>query len=370
MRWRSAFLALLLMPGAAYATSQGKLEKTQAELKQTRAKAEALSSELKNTEKELRSLRGDVTQVARTIQQREAALTQSERKLRELTEEVANGEERLRMREAEMQRAMLAMLQIERLPAAAMFAQPGNAQDTVRTAAALDVARSALEHDADELKMEIASLKSNREALIRSKERYSKDAAALAARRTALTSQLAKRSALQAKLSTHYQQAESDTKRLAREAESLQQLINELNRTPTTKPAAIPARGKPTTPVAGNVVHRFGERKSESETWRGMMFRTRPSALVVAPAGGEVAFTGPFMNYGPMVLLRHQDGMMSLVAGLGRIDVRLKQNVVAGEPLGIMPATAGQNLYVELREHSKPIDPERWFATVGASLGR
>lgn len=370
MRWRSALFLFLFLPAVAHASSQGKLQQTQAQLSETKAKAEALSKELQTTEKELDSLRGNVTNVARTIQQREASLTQSERKLRALTEEVEHGRERLHAREADMQRAMLAMLQIERLPAAAMFAQPGNAQATVRTAAALDLARSALEHEAAEVRAELETLEQNRTALLREKERYRKDADALTARRSALTSQLAKRSALQAKLSTHYQQADADAKRLAREAASLQQLIEDLDRTPDTRARSIPARGTPTNPVAGSVLHRFGERKSESETWRGMVLRTRPSALVVAPAGGEVAFTGPFMNYGPMVLLRHQGGMMSLVAGLGRIDVRLKQNVRAGEPLGIMPATSGQNLYVELRENSKPIDPARWFATVGASLGR
>lgn len=370
MRWRSALFLFFFLPAAASASSQGKLQQTQAQLSETKAKAEALSKELQNTEKEMDSLRGNVTNVARAIQQREAALTGSERTLRALSEEVANSRERLHTREADMQRAMLAMMQIERLPGAAMFARPGNAQETIRTAAALDLARSTLEREAADVRNELDALERNRAALLREKERYRKDADALAARKAALASQLTKRSALQAKLSSNYQQAEADTRRLAREAASLQQLIDDLDRTPDTRGTAIPARGTPTRPVAGSVLHRFGERKGESETWRGMVLRTRPSALVVAPAGGEVAFTGPFMNYGPMVLLRHQGGMMSLVAGLGRIDVRLKQKVAAGEPLGIMPATAEQNLYVELRENSKPIDPARWFATVGASLGR
>ena len=372
MRWRSALFILLLVPAAAHATSQGKLQQTQAQLQVTRAKAEALSKELRQTETELKGLRSNVTDVARAIQKSEATLTESERKLNRLSAEVTRGEERLKRREADMQRAMLAMLQIERLPTAALFAQPGNAQSMVRTAAALDTARSAIEGEAAQLKTELATLKSARADLVKAQARYRKDASALTAKRNTLTTQLGKRAALQSKLSLHYQNAEADAKRLSRDAASLQQLITNLNSTPTTRApsASLPERGRTTTPVTGSVLHRFGEKKGESDSWRGMLFRTRPSALVVAPAGGEVAFTGPFMNYGPMVLLRHQGGMMSLVAGLSRIDVRLKQTVRAGEPLGVMAATSGQNLYVELRENSKPIDPARWFATVGASLGR
>lgn len=368
---RSALFLFLLVPFAAHASSQGKLERTQAELQATRAKADTLSKELKVAERDLSSLRGDVTKVAHAIQQREAALTESERKLARLTVEVEASEARLSQREADMQRAMLAMLQIERMPAAAMFAQPGNAQDTVRTAAALDLARSALEQDAAGLRAELARLRESRVQLGQARTRYQRDAAELTKKRTTLTSQLSKRADLQARLSTHYRSAEADAKRLSKEAASLQQLITKLNATPDTRVSAnIPERGRPTNPATGTVMHRFGEKKGESDTWRGMMLRTRASALVVAPAGGEVAFTGPFMNYGPMVLLRHQGGMISLVAGLGRIDVQMKQKVKAGEPLGVMGATAGQNLYVELRENSKPIDPARWFATVSSSLGR
>ncbi|MBA4274164.1 MAG: hypothetical protein C0436_00780 [Alphaproteobacteria bacterium] len=372
MRWRSALVIAMLVPCMAQASSQQNLQKTQAQLQATRAKAEALSKELKTAERDMASLREDVTNVARAIQKSEAALTASERRLNALSREVSAGEARLIQREADMQRAMLAMLQIERMPAAAMFAQPGNAQDMVRTAAALDTARSTLEQEAAQLKRELAKLSSARADMLKAKERYTADAASLASKRNTLTAQLSKRSALQTTLSKNYQATDADVRRLAREAASLQQLITKLDNSPSTRPptGSIPARGRTTAPVTGNVVHRFGEKKGESDSWRGMVFRARPSALVVAPAGGEVAFTGPFMNYGPMVLLRHQGGMMSLVAGLARIDVRAKQTVRAGEPLGVMAATGEQNLYVELRENTKPIDPARWFATVSASLGR
>jgi murein hydrolase activator len=371
MQWRSTIFLCLFLPMAAQAEAPQNLKQTQAQLVQTRAKAENLARELRSAESDMQTLRLDVTSVARDIQKSEAVVSQSERTLAQLSQQVAEGEKRLSARESSMQNAMLAMLQIERLPAAALFAQPNKAQDMVRTAAALDTARSALESEAALLKKELATLKEKQTALAAAKEQYRKNAAALNAKRATLTTQLSKRAKLQSTLSQNYQSAEADARRLAREAASLQQLITGLNQQPRSVPAsAIPARGAPTTPVTGNIIHRYGEKKGASDTWRGMMLRTRPSALVVAPSGGEVAFTGPFMNYGSMVLLRHQGNAMSLLAGFGRIDVKLKQAVKAGEPLGVMAATGQQNLYVELRENAKPIDPARWFATVSSSLGR
>ena len=58
--------------------------------------------------------------------------------------------------------------------------------------------------------------------------------------------------------------------------------------------------------------------------------------------------------------------MISLLAGLGNIAVTLNQSIGAGEPLGGMGANGSQNLYYELREGSKPIDPAQWFGNLGA----
>lgn len=52
----------------------------------------------------------------------------------------------------------------------------------------------------------------------------------------------------------------------------------------------------------------------------------------------------------------------SLLAGLNSIDCEVGQMLLAGEPIGQMPKSAEAKLYVELREDSRPIDPEAWFA--------
>jgi septal ring factor EnvC (AmiA/AmiB activator) len=61
-----------------------------------------------------------------------------------------------------------------------------------------------------------------------------------------------------------------------------------------------------------------------------------------------------------------------LLAGLSNSDVAVGQFVLAGEPVGTMPAAARATqskaqdnapvLYVEFRKDQKPIDPEPWWA--------
>jgi hypothetical protein len=52
-------------------------------------------------------------------------------------------------------------------------------------------------------------------------------------------------------------------------------------------------------------------------------------------------------------------------AGFG-LDRRVGQWLVAGEPVGRMPAAAhGAALYLELRFHGQPINPSPWLAIRG-----
>src|SRR3546814_6464457 len=58
---------------------------------------------------------------------------------------------------------------------------------------------------------------------------------------------------------------------------------------------------------------------------------------VVAPLDGTVRFAGEFRGYGRILILEHAGGYHSMISGLGRIDARVGQHVLAGEPLGGVP---------------------------------
>jgi len=134
------------------------------------------------------------------------------------------------------------------------------------------------------------------------------------------------------------------------------------------------ARGRLRWPVAGNVVQHYGEKIHQNETHRGLTLAGRQQAQVVAPFAGEVVFTGPFLDYGQMVILRYGKDYLLLLAGLSRVDCTMGQHLSAGEPLGQLGNTGFRPangrvklpqgralLYLELRHHRKPIDPGAWF---------
>ncbi len=112
-------------------------------------------------------------------------------------------------------------------------------------------------------------------------------------------------------------------------------------------------------PVVGKIMRGFGEKDDFGVASDGIMFAASASSPVVAPQSGRVVFMGPFQGYGNVVIMQHRGGNHSFLAGLGRIDAELGQNVEAGEPLGILPDDGKEKpeLYFEWRKNKKPVNP-------------
>jgi septal ring factor EnvC (AmiA/AmiB activator) len=69
-----------------------------------------------------------------------------------------------------------------------------------------------------------------------------------------------------------------------------------------------------------------------------------------------VAFAGPYPGYGQITIIEHDGGWTSLVTGLGRVDVRVGDRLVAGAPLGL--AGPGRPVVgLELRKDGQPANP-------------
>jgi septal ring factor EnvC (AmiA/AmiB activator) len=145
-----------------------------------------------------------------------------------------------------------------------------------------------------------------------------------------------------------------------------------------TEPAIDPTRPKTlksfdkgaalTQPVAGPVAQRFGQTNEIGAPAQGMTLAGLADSVVVAPFDGQVDYIGPFRGYGTILIIDHGGGYHSTVAGLGRVDARIGEWVVAGEPIGTLPGAAkasdtanGDNsvtLYFELRQDGRPVDPQ------------
>jgi septal ring factor EnvC (AmiA/AmiB activator) len=117
-----------------------------------------------------------------------------------------------------------------------------------------------------------------------------------------------------------------------------------------------------TVPVAGAVTQRFGQSNELGTPSQGMTLAAVGNAEVVAPFDGQVDYIGPFRGYGTILIIDHGGGYHSVLAGLGRVDAKIGEWVVAGEPVGTLADAAkaddGVTLYFELRHDGQAVDPQ------------
>lgn len=367
---RSLSFAIALVAAPALAQAPGdKLQRTQQVLQQSKQQEAKLQKELATTESDLRTLRGRATDLAASLQKSEANATKAERELGTVNSELTQTEKEFDARKQEYAHTIASLLRMKQMPPTAMFSDKGSTTEMMRTSRILQNTNEALAVRATALRKEAETLRGLKQKVGERKLQVAREQATLGEKQKQLASDLTTRQRLQEKLARDHNAAKAQVNKLSRESASLQELIGKLERAPQIARQSSPApsaslgsaKGRAQLPVVGGLLHGFGEKKNSNETYRGIVLSARPGATVVAPYAGEVVFTGPFMNYGRMVLLKHGDGFISLLAGLGDISVGLNQQLNKGEPIGIMSGVK-PSLYVELREKSKPIDPSTWFA--------
>jgi septal ring factor EnvC (AmiA/AmiB activator) len=114
--------------------------------------------------------------------------------------------------------------------------------------------------------------------------------------------------------------------------------------------------------VAGQITKGWGA-PGEDGPATGLTYSVAPAAYVASPCTGRVAFAAPFRSYGRLMIIECGGSYDFVMAGMGRLDVRVGAAVRPGEPVGRMadfdPAhtAAPPTLYVELRRNGQPINP-------------
>jgi septal ring factor EnvC (AmiA/AmiB activator) len=121
-------------------------------------------------------------------------------------------------------------------------------------------------------------------------------------------------------------------------------------------------------PVVGTILPGSGgtaENAKENTKNPGLVYATTRGAQVIAPSDSRVLFAGPYHKSGQVLILEITTGYDLVLAGLGRVTVRPNDELLAGEPVGNMPAEGPspiERLYFELRENGHGLDPRPWLS--------
>ncbi len=110
-------------------------------------------------------------------------------------------------------------------------------------------------------------------------------------------------------------------------------------------------------PHSGSVIRGF-----DGNLTKGIVLDGEKGSAVLAASGGEVIYAGNSLRgYGNMVVIRHNDTWSSVYANNQTLTVKQGERVVAGEQIATMGSSDASRvqLYFEVRQNAKPIDPTR-----------
>jgi murein DD-endopeptidase MepM/ murein hydrolase activator NlpD len=96
-------------------------------------------------------------------------------------------------------------------------------------------------------------------------------------------------------------------------------------------------------------------------TFDGIEIEAPAGTPFKAAAAGNVVYVGnQIPGYGWLVLIRHNDGIMSAYAYAQSVSVREGQSVTRGQPIGLVGTTGRAptpRLHFQIRYNTHPVDP-------------
>lgn len=375
-------LGLMLLAAPAVAAPRDELTKTRAAMEKAEQQQEKLSAERVAVAEELGALKKKLVRAAASLQQNEKELAELERELSRLSDELKLREKLLATNREKLDGLSRIAIRLSRTPPTAMVLMPGDGNKRLQAAQALAVLAKDMQAEAAKIRVQLEEISTLKSQVESKKEKVTSLKAVLKKEVDAFTLLLKERRQLHDKLAAESGKQAQEVARLAKKAASLEVLMETLSVNDSnisTKSGKMvessggvtgkrgslrdfeDAKGKIRLPASGKLVNGFGDRDAAGDGSKGIKIETRSGATVVAPFDAEVAYKGPFLNYGQLVILKHRGHYHTLLAGFDRIDVNVGDFLLEGEPIGAMGEKKRRTLYIELREDNQPVDPAKWM---------
>ena len=119
-------------------------------------------------------------------------------------------------------------------------------------------------------------------------------------------------------------------------------------------------------PLKGRIISEYNPNSGKQKN-QGIDIEAAPGSAVLAAASGTVALiTDNTQNFGKIVLIRHQNNLISIYGRVAKVLVKKNQIVTKGQKIGSMSEKTNDAktqviLHFELRKGTKSVNPKNYF---------
>lgn len=337
------------------------------ELANKKAQHDALLQKSSTLNAEVSTLKKNLVKVSGDLRESEESLTDTEQKLQDLKEKKTHLIATLYKDQTAMGGFVSAVKKYSQTSTPDMLMQ-GNPVDASRAGIVMKSVMPRLQEQSNALKAQLEEIRKVEADISDQQETVREESNKLNKQQNSLSSLLQQRSKLYKSTENERLSQEKEVERLTRESKNLEDLMSKLKEKPkrrhkeeseTEEAGNAPLPPGMVQPVHGRVAISFGQQDELGAPSRGITFSTRPGASVVTPLAGTVKFAGPFQKYKQILIVEHDGGYHSLIAGLSHIDTVVGASLAAGEPVGTADNSGSPKVYYELRRNGKPINPQK-----------
>jgi septal ring factor EnvC (AmiA/AmiB activator) len=367
----------------------------QRQIESSEVRQSEISGEIEAIGREAESISTRQVAIANGIQVRERAIIAAEQRIAELTAEEGQISVDLAAREDVLSELLAGLQRLEHNPPPALVVEPGDILNALRGAMLLGTVVPELKDEATALADQLERLHTVRTATEVEHRNIRDNIARLTLAQQELTELQTRKRSLMEAAGQRLDAEKTRAGNLAAKAKTLQQLAESLaaererqandavaaekkrlQEAALLKPRTPfgDSRGRLDYPSQGQILRKFGDDDGFGGKTKGIYIATRVGAQVVTPADAHVEFAGPFRSYGELLILDTGDGYHLLLAGLGKISIGTGEFVRAGEPVGLMGASAAPGtlmgdrvqenrpvLYIEFRKGGDTVDSSPWW---------
>lgn len=264
-----------------------------------------------------------------------------------------------------------ALQQMTGRPTALMMAQPGHREDYIRLRAIMATVQPQIVQRTNSLRRQIAAQNELRSQELLALKTLDDARDRLDSRRTALAklegNARGKASAFAADAAIEFERAIAqgerardivgriDTQRVSSVKAAELALLDGPVLRMGQRPKITGNKNAYIMPVQGKVASGFLELNITGYRERGMRILVPPSSPIVAPADGQISFSGPYRSYGNIIIIEHGNGWNSLITNLGTVQMTKGQRVTQGSVVGVAGKEPSE-IGIELRKNGRVMD--------------
>jgi septal ring factor EnvC (AmiA/AmiB activator) len=124
-------------------------------------------------------------------------------------------------------------------------------------------------------------------------------------------------------------------------------------------------RGQLRLPVKGELLAKYGTRRNDGPSWKGLFIRAAEGTEVKAVADGQVVFADWLRGFGNLIIVDHGSQYMTIYGNNQAVLKRAGDSVKTGEVIASAGNSGGNEqsgLYFEMRHQGRAFDPLAWIA--------